>query len=711
MSTTRINQLLSKKAPPINEDLSIIDAVVLMKKYTISSLVITDNKNTPKGIFTEYDALKLVADGIDKQIALKKYMTKDLFCVADDTYIHDAYVLMEQKGYRHVIVIDKYGEYLGVVSEGDFLRQMGLDSSNEINHVEDVMHKGVVSVDISTSVGEVAKLIRQRRVDYAVLTKDGDVNGIVTDRDIAYHFANYPDDSSSDIEFIERVKMFTIKENSTLQEATDLIKKHGVHHLVILNNDRKLIGVVNRHDILKAMHSSYFDFLIQTIENKNKNEQRLLKQTQELENLANYDLLTSLPNRLKFKTTLNALVAEALMSDSELAVVFLDLDRFQDINDSYGHSVGDELLKLLSIRLLESVDKKSVVSRLGGDEFAIIFENITSKDDISNRVENILQSISKVFSLSNNLSLHVNASAGVVFAPSSAKDVEDIIKYADSALNQAKLDGRGLYRLYSDNITTKYQEKIEYENALRFALKNGELDVYYQPQVDIKTDTIVSAEALIRWNHPDKGSILPSFFIPLAEESGLINDISQFVIDRVCKDGNILIESGHNIKLAINISPNQIKYQNILDFVLEAIETNKYDASLLEIEITEGSIMQRESQMVELLHVLKEHKIHLAIDDFGTGYSSLSYLKKFPVDILKIDKSFIDELHQDEDKAIVIAIIELAKALGFKVLAEGVETKEQLSFLQKRGCELYQGYLMSKALPFEEFLKFINTNK
>lgn len=344
------------------------------------------------------------------------------------------------------------------------------------------------------------------------------------------------------------------------------------------------------------------------------------------------------------------------------------------------------------------------MARLGGDEFAVILEHITHEDDVARVTDEILECISSACRLSNGVDVHINSSAGVVIAPRDGQNVEELFQHADSALYRAKNDGRGTYRYYTDEMTRIAQKKIAYENKLRNALANNEMEVYYQPQVHIHIGRIVGAEALLRWNDPQKGIISPSIFIPIAEDTGLINSIGEWVLNETCRQGKIWLDKGYRLTLAVNVSANQVKYQNIPQMVSNALRKSGYSADKLELEITESALMQREEEVVAMLHTLRAKGIRLAIDDFGTGYSSLSYLKRFPIDVLKIDKSFIDDIpYEKDDMAIVVAIIEMGKALGYQILAEGIEHKEQLEFLKEKGCTYYQGYIKSKPLQAAAF--------
>ncbi len=428
----------------------------------------------------------------------------------------------------------------------------------------------------------------------------------------------------------------------------------------------------------------------------------------ELEKLANYDSLTNLTNRTFLKAYLNKLLSKCSRNRTNLAVILIDLDRFKDVNDSYGHTVGDELLKEVASRLTARLRDSDMVARLGGDEFAIVLENINHNEDIARITKDIFKSISSVYKLPNKIEIHINASAGIVIAPKDGKNVEEILQHADSALYQAKSDGRGMYRYYTDEMTKKALLRINCENRLRLALRNNELELYYQPQVHIQTGRIVGAEALLRWNDPDKGLIPPNDFIPVAEESGLINEIGEWVINEACIQGKQWLDDGYRLTIAVNVSANQVKYQDLSTVITKALEKSSFRADRLELEITESAVMQREEESVAMLHSLRAKGIRLAIDDFGTGYSSLSYLKRFPIDVLKIDKSFIDDIpYENDGVAIATAIIEMGKALGYQVLAEGTEHKEQIDFLQQKGCHLYQGYFKSKPVPAPEFKKLL----
>ena len=482
------------------------------------------------------------------------------------------------------------------------------------------------------------------------------------------------------------------------------MQQHSIHQLIVINENEELIGLLNRHDILKAVHGAYFDFLLKTIDEKTRKENKLKEQAIALEKLANYDTLTQLPNRLLFKKLLQKSIANAVRNKYTIAVIIFDIDRFRDINDSYGHSIGDQLLNEVAKRFSEQIREGDLIARLGGNEFAMILEHINDANTLPKLIQKYLNLLSQTIYLANSTEVSIEACAGVVLAPQDSQNLDQIIQFANSALHQAKQEGHGIYKFYTTEFLEKSLQKIAYENALRNALKNNELELYYQAQVHMQTQKIVGAEALLRWKTKDGSMVPPSVFIPIADESGLINEIGEWVLFEACRQGKIWMDAGHHITLAINISANQVKYQDLPSLVSQALYETKYDPHKLEIEITESALMQREEETVEMLYSLRAKGIKLAIDDFGTGYSSLAYLKRFPIDVLKIDKSFIDDIpFEADDCAIVTAIIEMGKALGYQVLAEGTEKQEQLDFLEKKGCHLYQGYIKSKPLPAKEF--------
>lgn len=428
-----------------------------------------------------------------------------------------------------------------------------------------------------------------------------------------------------------------------------------------------------------------------------------------INDLAFYDPLTGLPNRRLLYKLMQYQIDLGRRGNHCTAVLMLDLDRFKAVNDGLGHSAGDELLKRVAARIGSHLRHTDTVARLGGDEFTILLSNITHPDDAGKVAEKIIDDLSQPFQLSQNDDVRVGASIGICLHPQHDDSPEKLMDHADMALYQAKKEGRGRFVYFSEELTLQVLDRVALESQLRKAIERKEFRVYYQPQVDIVSGRIIGAEALVRWQTPDQGLIPPIRFIPVAEETGFIIAIGEWVLHETCRQGKAWLDAGlPPIRLAVNVSPHQFRYSNIAELVNKVLEHSSFPANCLELEMTESSLMENQDAVIEILNKIRSQGIHLAIDDFGTGYSSLAYLKKFPVDVLKIDKSFIDNIPYDQnDVEITSSIISMGHILGFKVLAEGVETPEQLAFLKEKGCNIYQGYIKSKPLPAEEFAQLL----
>ncbi|HEX2530262.1 MAG TPA: EAL domain-containing protein [Burkholderiaceae bacterium] len=421
--------------------------------------------------------------------------------------------------------------------------------------------------------------------------------------------------------------------------------------------------------------------------------------------LAHHDPLTRLPNRLLVMSRLEHAIDMAARENARLALLMLDLDRFKDVNDSFGHGTGDELLQQVATRLATYVRDVDTVSRLGGDEFAIVLETIEQPEDAARIANEIILGLSAPWPLSNGVEVRIGVSIGISIFPDHGVTTNELMQQADAALYQAKTEGRGCFRYFSENLTRGARERIELEARLHRAIGNGELRVHYQPQIDIASGRIVGAEALVRWQDPQHGLIPPNRFIPIAEATGLINEIAEWVLRETCLQGRRWIDAGlPRLTLGVNLSPRQFLHGDIGDTVAKMLAETGFPATCLELELTESALMEREAEAVEILNRLRALGVRLAIDDFGTGYSSLAYLKRFPLDVLKIDKRFVDDIpHDGDDMEIAAAIVAMGHSLGLKVLAEGVERADQLAFLRQKGCDTYQGYLTSAPVPAAAF--------
>ena len=432
---------------------------------------------------------------------------------------------------------------------------------------------------------------------------------------------------------------------------------------------------------------------------------------QELAYLAHHDVLTDLPNRLLMSSRLQNAVDLAKRDQHQFAVLMMDLDRFKYINDSFGHPAGDELLKLVAASLKERLRDIDTVARFGGDEFIILLEQLHQSEDAARFATELINDMSQPWLLSNNAEVRIGASIGISVYPDHGAEGETLLSNADAALYRAKEQGRGRFAYYSDDLTVYARQRIDLEARLRGALAHNQFLVYYQPQIDMKTGLIVGAEALVRWNDPVEGLIAPGRFIPIAEDTGLIGAIGDWVLAETCRQGALWRKAGlPDLKLAVNLSSHQFSHGDIGAQTEHILKNTGFPAELLELELTESAIMSREQQAELVLSDLHNMGVNLAIDDFGTGYSSFAYLQRYQLDVLKIDKSFVDDVADNsESQALVTAIISMAHILGLKALAEGVEQQAQLDYLQQQGCDYYQGYLCSKPLSAEDFEQLIRS--
>jgi diguanylate cyclase (GGDEF)-like protein/PAS domain S-box-containing protein len=433
------------------------------------------------------------------------------------------------------------------------------------------------------------------------------------------------------------------------------------------------------------------------------------RQAQEkLNHLAYHDALTDLPNQVLFKDRLKQAIAYSRRSDQMHAVLLLNLDRFKTINDSLGYTAGDRLLQSVAQRLTSCVRDSDTVARFGGDEFAILLTQISRAQDAANAARAIKEVLDQAF-IFDEQEVFISTSIGISLYPHDDRDTAGLLKSAGTALQRAKVQGGNNYQFYTAGGTTRALKQLVLESNLRGALERSEFVVHYQPQVTIPDFHLVGMEALVRWRHPSLGMLYPSEFVPLAEDSGLIIALGDWVMRTACLQNKLWQDKGlAPMRLSVNFSARQFQQPAFISSVAEILKETNLDPRWLELELTESSIMKEPEQAIEKLHELKLMGIRVAIDDFGTGYSSLNYLKRFPIDTLKIDRTFVSDVCKDpHDTAIVRAIITLGHALELTVIAEGVETQEQLQYLTSLGCDVVQGFLFSKSLAppaFEELL-------
>lgn len=428
--------------------------------------------------------------------------------------------------------------------------------------------------------------------------------------------------------------------------------------------------------------------------------------TSEFEHLAYYDTLTGLPNRSLFADRVGVALAHAQRHRYKAAVLFLDVDRFKQINDSLGHSTGDRLLKEVATRISGAVRQEDTVARFGGDEFTVLIHMIGKVEDAGRVAQKILDAMKTPIVIEGR-DFVVSSSIGIAIYPLDGPDGETLIRNADTALYRAKESGRNAYHYYAAAMNHKALESLEVENGLRRAIVNEEFVLHYQPLVDVPTGSVFGVEALVRWQHPEQGLLRPEKFINHAEQSGLIIPLGRWVLREATRQCAEWHRRGHRMVVAVNLSARQFQSSDLLRDVSEALDASRLRPQYLELEITEAQAMQDVEKGIRVLHDLKKLGVRVAIDDFGTGYSCLSYLKQFPIDTLKLDGSFLQDINSPHDQQLALGVIALAHSLNLKVIAEGVETIGQLAFLRDNACDRLQGYLFSRPIPPASFDGFL----
>ena len=432
----------------------------------------------------------------------------------------------------------------------------------------------------------------------------------------------------------------------------------------------------------------------------------------QLRHLASHDALTGLPNRMLLDDRIAQAIAHSQRYSQEFAVLVIDLDRFKLINDSLGHRAGDELLREVAQRLKSAVRAVDTTARVGGDEFVVLLDGpLTHAEavEIATRAIKVMEPSQRLL----GIDVHISASIGVAFYPQDGASVDTLLARADAAMYSAKERGRNTLQCYAEGMSTMTQDRVKFESELHAALRNGQFELHYQPKVDTLTGWVNSAEALIRWRHPQRGLVPPNEFISIADECGLLDAIGEWVLFEACRQAKAWQSEGlPSVRVAVNLAPSQFRLANLVDQIRRALEASGLNPQLLEVELTETAVMSDAEESIQILEAISRMGVLVSVDDFGTGYSSMSYLRRFPIDKLKIDRCFVDQMtRRREDASIVQAIISLAHSLHLKVIAEGVETPEQLALLAELGCDQYQGFHFSPALEPTQFLAFVKQSR
>ena len=495
-------------------------------------------------------------------------------------------------------------------------------------------------------------------------------------------------------------------------EWTDVVARlHHSDKLLVVKKPFEPIEVLQCANALTRKWQNEFtlrrqvESLEQVVEDRTKGLEAANRQ---LRHLATHDSLTGLPNRVLLEDRLSQAIAHSMREGHVFAVAVFDLDRFKVVNDSFGHRIGDELLKQAAQRIQAIARSIDTVVRLGGDEFVLIIDRLTAAHDATAVAQRAIASLRQPLQI-GDVDLHVSASVGIAMFPHDGATVESLLAHADAAMYCVKHRGRNNLQFYAPGMDAQTQERGRLESDLHEALARQQFELHYQPKVDAQSGLVRGAEALLRWRHPERGMVSPAEFIPLAEECGLIETIGEWVIREACRQARAWqLEGLAHTRVAVNLSAFQFRRGTLLTVIQRALQEFGLDPGYLEVEITESALMSDPEESVSILEQLSRMGVLVAVDDFGTGYSSMSYLRRFPIDKLKIDRTFIKDLSsRADDASIVRAIVSLAHSLQLKVVAEGVETPEQLEFLQRLGCDQYQGYHFSPAVPAAEFAGLI----
>ena len=581
------------------------------------------------------------------------------------------------------------------ISKGSFDTRVEIGSNDEIgelakafNDMSEELGKTTVSRDY------VASVIRSMADALFVLDSKGDIKRV---NKAARELLDYSRDeikSKNIADIVPEIKNDqTLFSNLMAQESFNRREAH------LISKDGQSLSVYltcsQLHDADGKQQGLVL--LAQDVSSRKQAEQRL-------HYLANFDPLTGLSNRAMLFERLADAISQPLADRRNVGLLLCGLDRFKLINDTLGHQCGDQLLKNIAQRLQRTIRSNDTVARIGGDEFAIVMPGITDPDEIKAMAERIIDSISGPMELAEH-EVFLSLSLGISLYPFDGVDPLTLLRSADIALCQSKDMGKNQYMYYADVSGTKSTDHLKLESDLQHAIKRNELRVYYQPQIDIKQQKIISCEALVRWQHPSRGMVSPAEFLPAAEETGMIVDIGRWVLKTACADAKQWVDAGHSaIKVAVNLSDQEFKHTELLNYVANTLQETGLSATNLELEITENIVMHSPKSAESIMHNIREMGIELSIDDFGTGYSSLSHLKRFPINTVKIDRSFVvDIVDNEDDKAIVEAILEIAKKMKLKVIAEGVENIDQQNFLKQNGCFVIQGFYYSPAIPAEKF--------
>ncbi|MCW8863480.1 MAG: bifunctional diguanylate cyclase/phosphodiesterase [Colwellia sp.] len=624
--------------------------------------------------------------------------------VANNKELHLEAIAIKQEIYTLLIISNQTEEFIFRQNTMQSARELLLHNDrlveqNEYLHTRllDILSKPSGQNDILVALTKAIE-----NAGFAVLIADNNLSTIIA--------------NTAAVNLFEQDKLLSNEQTTPMDVIVQLLKNQLPEYERIISTKSSWDGElcwISPPSTLKWLKVALYPVLDELNEVKNwivfANDISNIKYlVQRNEQLALQDMLTELPNRIAFWQTLE----KQIKSNTPFYLLYVDINDFRRHNEFYGHDEGDKLLVEISGRIKSTIKESDFIARVGGDEFAIILNNVDNQEWCEKVVERIIGCTRKGFETRKSGSFHISLSIGAASFPHDAQSVEELMKFVDLSAYNGKQAKANSLQFYSQSMKDASRQLIETENELRLAIKNNEFELFLQPIVDLERHSIVKAESLIRWNHPTKGQIHPEVFIPIAEKSGLIIIIGKWVIDTACKMAEKLNAMGHQVKISLNLSPSQVFDENLFPHLHACVKQYKIDPALLELEITEGVLVDDYAITEKLLNKVRAIGMSVAIDDFGTGYSSLAYLKKLPLDFLKIDQSFVkDIVNDDNDKAIVRAVIAMAHNLNLGVIAEGVETEEQLNFLSNNACNSVQGYLFSEPVDFKSFIALLEKQK
>jgi len=680
-------------APPLVHSTQEVHAAIRQMREARADAMAVEFPGGELGIVTERDVVRCIAERLGG-CSIDQVASRPLLTVAADSSLFHARNLLVDSGVRHVGVTDSDGGLISLISFSDILSDMEFVYIHELRSALQARDN---ALSLSRRSLHLAEKIIDSSPQGIMIT---DLAGRIVSVNPAFsRLTGYRAEEA--VGNTPSMLASGRHDDTFYQHMWGRITADGYWQGEIWNR-RKNGETYPELLTITAIHNEQgqltnFAALFSDITELKENEQRVT-------NLAYYDPLTGLPNRRLFSDRLAMALAHAHRYHTRMAVLFLDLDRFKRINDSLGHEVGDRLLQQVASRLRGCVREDDTVARQGGDEFVTLLAEIDELADATQIARRMIESLRAPIEIGGN-ELFVSSSIGIAVYPDDGTSEELLLRNADAAMYEAKESGRNGFRLYSPTMNASSLQHLALESSLRKALSRNEFLLHYQPLVDARDGSLVGGEALLRWHSPDLGLVMPDGFIPLAEESGLIVPIGEWVLEQACAQIAAWQAQGlEPPEIAINISARQFRHSHFLNSIRETLERHGIEPRRLVLELTESMLMEDAVETIRVLHELRAIGVSIAVDDFGTGYSSLNYLKRFPIRRLKIDRSFVRDLVSDaEDAAIVSAVISLAHNLGLGVVAEGVENVEQLAALAERGCDIIQGFLFHRPLPANEF--------